>query len=85
MNIPFVKFGGLTVSSFGKRMHVCENILNLNLGIANILLEQVDSVFGFQRVESIKTSRFVFHSSLELLEAVVGRFHFAMYFLSESL
>lgn len=83
--MPFVQFGRLAVSSFGKRVHVGKNILNLYLGVTDVLLEQIDGVFRLQRMKSVETSRLVLHPSLELLQSIIGRFHLSVHFLRQSL
>lgn len=83
--MPFVQFGRLTVPSLGKSVHVGKNILNLYLGVAYVLLEQIDGVFRLQRMKSVEASRLVLHPSLQLLQSVVGRFHLSVHFLRQSL
>lgn len=83
--IPFVELGRLTVSSFGKCVHVREYILDLNLGVTDVLLQEIHRVFRFQRMKPVQASRFVLYASLELLQPIVGRFHFSVHFLCQSL
>lgn len=81
IELPFAKFGRLTVSPLGKCMHVWKNILDLDLGVTNILFQKIHRMFRFQRMKSIETPGFVLHSSLELLQSIVGRLHLSVHFL----
>lgn len=79
--VPFMKLGRLTISPFGKGVHVREDILNLYLGVSYVLLEKVPGVFRLEGMKPIEPSRFVLYTSLELLQTVVGRLHLPVNFL----
>lgn len=66
-------------------MNVGEYILYLYLCVPDVLFQQVNSVFGFQWMKPIETTSFVFHSSLEFLQTIIGRFHLAMNLLRKTL
>lgn len=80
-----MEFSGLAVSALRECVDIGEYILYLNFGVPDVLLEEVDSVFGLQRMKTIETASFLLDASLQFLETVIGRFHLAMDLLGQAL